>query len=358
MPTMPLLSLLEQNTKEGELYEKLPGGKVRCFACGHRCLIAEGQSGFCKMRFNRQGKLLVPFGYVSGLQADPIEKKPFFHVLPGAYAMSFGMLGCNFHCSFCQNWMTSQAVRDPRAGSSIAKISAHQIIETALQQECKIITSTYNEPLITSEWAFEIFKEAKKHGLVTSYVSNGNASPEVIDYLKPWLDCYKVDLKCFSEKTYRELGGSLENVCRTIRDLHEKGFWVEVVTLLVPGFNDSDEELNRLTEFLVSVSPDIPWHCTAYHRTYKMEGPDYTKGEDLLRAIAIGKKAGIRYVYAGNLPGRVGDLENTLCHHCNSLLIERLGFEISQNNLQNGHCPNCHTRIPGFWINPHDQMAD
>ncbi len=351
MAEKTLANVLEELTKEGELYEALPDGRIRCFACGHRCPIPDGKAGVCRVRFNRGGKLYVPTGYIGALQDDPIEKKPFFHAMPGVRALSFGMLGCDFHCGYCQNWVTSQALRDPVAGAPPVKLGPEEFVKLALERDCKVVTSTYNEPLITSEWAVEIFKEAKRAGLVTSYVSNGNATPQVLDYIRPYVDLYKVDLKGFNEMRYHELGGSLENVCRSIRDIYERKFWLEIVTLLIPGFNDSDEEIKKLTEFVVSVSPDIPWHCTAFHKDYKMTDPENTSVETLLRAAEIGKKAGLRYIYAGNLPGMVGDWENTYCPNCRELLIERFGFQVLQDKLTatGGRCVKCQTQIPGFW---------
>ncbi|MBI3896430.1 MAG: radical SAM protein, partial [Acidobacteria bacterium] len=192
-----LRDILYEDVREGELYEKLDGNRIRCYACGHCCPILDGLPGVCKVRFNRGGKLYVPWGYVGGVQCDPIEKKPFFHAYPGALAYSFGMLGCDLHCSYCQNWVTSQALRDPAAVSSPMKITPEEMIEQAVELGAKVIVSTYNEPLITSEWAVASFKEAKAAGLVTGYVSNGNATPQVLEYLKPWVDLYKVDLKSF-----------------------------------------------------------------------------------------------------------------------------------------------------------------
>lgn len=344
---MSLKNALEKFAEPGELYQKLPDGKLLCYACGHRCKIAEGREGICKVRFNKKGVLYVPKGYVGGLALDPVEKKPFFHAYPGSTALSFGMLGCDFHCSYCQNWFTSQVLRDEHATAAPQKLSPREFVDYALKTAAKIVTSTYNEPLITSEWAVEIFKEAKKAGLVTSYVSNGNATPEVLDYIRPWVDLYKVDLKSFDDKHYRKLGGVLENVLNSIRLIYEKGFWLEVVTLLIPGFNDSDEELKKIAEFLVSVSPFIPWHVTAFHKDYKMTDPENTPVSTLLRAAKIGKKAGLHYVYAGNLPGQVGDLENTYCHHCHHLVVERLGYRIISNHLEGDLCPYCGTEIPG-----------
>ncbi len=345
-----LAQTLQTLTIEGELYERLDGNRVRCFACGHCCPIPDGALGVCKVRFNSGGKLMVPFGYVGGVQCDPVEKKPFFHARPGTLAFSFGMLGCDLHCSYCQNWVTSQALRDSKAVSPPLRVAPERLAQMAVEQGAEIMVSTYNEPLITSEWAVAVFKEAKTAGLMTGYVSNGNGTPQVLEYIRPWVDLYKVDLKSFDDRHYRLLGGRLQPILETIRKLYEMGFWLEIVTLLVPGFNDSDDEIKSLTEFLVGVSPDIPWHVTAFHKDYKMTEPDDTRPEDLVRAAEIGLKAGLHFVYAGNLPGMVGDLENTYCAHCRENLVERYGYHILKYNLtRDGRCPSCHRQVPGRW---------
>ncbi len=251
----------------------------------------------------------------------------------------------------CQNWVTSQALRDPEATAPPIKISPEALVDLAIERNCEVVASTYNEPLITSEWAVEIFKEAKRRNLVTAYISNGNGTPEVLDYIRPWTDLYKIDLKSFDDRHYRELGGALENVCRTIRDVYERGFWLEIVTLLIPGFNDSDQEVQKLTEFVASVSPHIPWHVTAFHKDYKMTDPENTTTRHLLRAVEIGKKAGLRYIYPGNLPGQVGDGENTYCPNCRALVIRRFGFKVLEDRVTpaGGQCFKCRTPIPGFW---------
>ncbi|HVM62111.1 MAG TPA: AmmeMemoRadiSam system radical SAM enzyme [Verrucomicrobiae bacterium] len=341
---------LARLTREGELYEKLPEGKVRCYACGHRCLILDGQDGICRVRFNQGGKLSVPWNYFAAVQCDPIEKKPFFHALPGTLAMSFGMLGCDLHCGYCQNWVTSQALRDPASFSQPMPMTAERFVRLAVDNGAGTVTSTYNEPLITSEWGVEVFKEARKRGLHTSYVSNGNGTEEVLEYIKPWVDFYKVDLKGFEDKAYRQLGGKLENVLRTIERLWAMGFWVEIVTLFVPGFNDGEGEMRGIAKFLAGVSRDIPWHCTAFHPDHKMTDRDYTRAQTLVRACEIGKEAGLRHVYAGNLPGRAGDWENTRCPECGELLIEREGFLVRGYYLtDDGKCPKCFTAIAGRW---------
>jgi len=488
----------------GTLYEKLAENQVRCFACAHRCLIKDGLRGICKVRYNRGGTLMVPRGYVGALQCDPIEKKPFFHAFPGTDALTFGMLGCDLHCSYCftrdvrvatnlgmrrfadlweqstvdptgdaqrrqppagltttggdarqhkarwifrhdyegelvrvsprllqpfeatpehpvlateapgvdrpdfipagrlttrhfvcvplagtldflavdevtrrpyrgpvfnletegphtylanhavvhncQNWVTSQALRDPGALTEPMDVSPRELVDIAQRQGARVVATSYNEPLITSEWAVEVFKAARPRGFMTAYISNGNATREVLEYIRPWTDLYKIDLKSFRDKNYRSLGGKLENIVNGIQMVHEMGFWLEIVTLIIPGFNDSDEELGDIARFLVSLSPSIPWHVTAFHKDYKMQDPDNTTPETLLRAARIGEEAGLQYIYAGNLPGRVGRYEDTRCPRCRATLIRRIGYRILDDRLTGqGTCFNCQQQIPGVW---------
>ena len=347
-----LQDVLSARTREAapELVEMLPGERLRCHACGHQCPIPDGAVGVCKVRFNEGGRLHVPWGYVGGVQCDPVEKKPFFHVYPGALAYSIGMLGCDLHCSYCQNWVTSQALRDPHAGAPPRDTAPQSLIKDALRQGAKLVVSTYNEPLITVEWAVAIFREAREHGLATAFVSNGNGTPRVLEYLRPHIDAYKVDLKSFDDRRYRELGGRRQPILDTIAWLRQAGVWVEIVTLLIAGFNDSDAELAGLTEFIASVSPDIPWHATAFHQDYRMTDPANTTPAMLMRAAEIARRSGLRYVYAGNQPGRVGELEHTHCAGCGQRLIARYGYFIQDYGLQpDGSCPHCRVKIPGIW---------
>jgi len=348
-----LVELLDPMTVEGVLYERLKGGAVRCHACGHRCLIRPGRRGVCKVRFNREGVLLVPWGYVSGLQSDPTEKKPFYHLLPGSNTLTFGMLGCDFHCSYCQNWVSSQALRDPAsdiAGEHIRRVKPEEMVEYGLEMGATVVASSYNEPLITSEWAAAVFEKAASAGLKCAYISNGNATPEVLDYLAPYLDGFKIDLKAMRDKQYRHLGGVLKNVLDTIQLAFERGLWVEVVTLLVPGFNDNMEELMDAARFIASVSPNIPWHVTAFRKNYKMTNLDNTTAEMLIRAAEIGQEAGLNFVYAGNLPGRVGEYEHTFCPACGERVIERLGYVILGYRITSeGTCSICGNVIAGVW---------
>ena len=342
--------VLNQLTVPGTLYERLPDRAVRCVACGHRCLIKDGREGICHVRFNRGGTLYVPHGYVAALQVDPTEKKPFFHILPGSNTLTFGMLGCDLHCGYCQNWLTSQTLRDEQAGVAPQLVTPDQMVQIGRRYGAQLFGSSYNEPLITSEWAVEVFKAATQAGFRCVYISNGNVTPEVLDYIQPYLVGYKIDLKSMRDKPYRQLGTVLNNVLDGIRQVHARGLWTEIVTLVVPGFNDSNEELWDAARFIASVSPDIPWHVTAFHPDYKMLEPDATTAETLLRAAEIGQEAGLHFVYAGNLPGQTRSYENTYCPGCGELLIARRGYRILQNKLSGrGACPACGTVIPGIW---------
>ena len=345
-----LAEVLAQRTREGELVEPMADGWVRCLACGHACRIPPGADGVCKVRFNRDGRLFAPWGYVAGAACDPIEKKPFFHAWPGCTAYSFGMLGCDLHCSYCQNWLTSQALRDPAALTLPSDASPADLVREAVSRRARVVVSTYNEPLITAEWAHAVFTHARRAGLATGCVSNGHATPQAVAYLAPVVDLFKIDLKSFRDREYRRLGGRLQPVLDTIAALHARGVWVEVVTLLVPELNDSAEELRDLTAFVAGVSRDIPWHVTAFHADYKMHGARDTCATDLLRAAEIGRDAGLRFVYAGNMPGRVAQLEDTRCPDCGETLVERAGYRIGPCRVTaEGACPSCGHPIPGRW---------
>jgi len=344
-----LAEKLARYTAVGKLCSS-EGGRIRCFACGHRCLIGEGRRGICRVRFNQKGELRVPFGYVAGVQCDPVEKKPFYHVYPGSDALTFGMLGCDFHCGYCQNWVTSQALRDDAAPGTMRPVTPAQLVAAGQKNGARLVVSSYNEPLITAEWAVAVFQEAKAAGLACAFVSNGNATAEALNFLKPWIVAYKIDLKSFDDKRYRELGGTLEHVTEGIRMVHSLGLWLEIVTLIVPGFNDNESELREMAKFITSVSRDIPWHVTAFHQDYKMTDRADTAASQLVRAAEIGAEEGLRFVYAGNAPGRVGPWENTFCPNCREELISRFGYLVRDYRISaQGECPKCDTRISGIW---------
>jgi pyruvate formate lyase activating enzyme len=260
------------------------------------------------------------------------------------------MLGCDLHCAYCQNWLTSQALRDDAAVSLPNVVTPDRLIAMARAYGAAMVGSSYNEPLITAEWAVEVFQKARPEGFRTAFISNGNATPQVLDYLRPWTDCYKIDLKSMSDRNYRQLGGVVGNILDTVRMVHERGFWEEIVTLIIPGFNDSEDELKSAADFIAAVSADIPWHVTAFHQDYRMTENANTTAEQLMRACEIGRAAGLRYIYAGNLPGRVGRWENTYCPSCDELLVERYGYQIRQMKVtSSGKCPSCGKNIPGVW---------
>lgn len=340
---------LDRRAQPGVLWRK-EGDKVRCVACAHRCLLRPDQRGVCKVRFNRDGELQVPYGYTAGMAVDPVEKKPFYHVTPGSQAFTFGMLGCDLHCAYCQNWLTSQALRDPEAVGRIQAVSPAQMVGAAKRAGARLMVSSYNEPLITAEWAAAVFDAAQQEDLLCAMVTNGNATPDALDYLQMRLSAVKVDLKSFRDQQYRFLGGTLEAVTQTIQGIHARGLWLEVVTLLVPGFNDSEAELRDMARFLASVSVNIPWHLTAFHPDYRMTWTRRTRPEDLMRAAEIGAEEGLHFVYAGNLPGRVGEWENTRCPRCQKTLIRRAGFLVQECWVRaDGHCPGCRGPLPGLW---------
>ena len=346
---VPLARALDELARPGVLYEKADDKHVLCVACAHRCLISDGARGICQVRYNRGGQLFVPYGYVASLNPDPTEKKPFFHILPGSTTLTFGMLGCDLHCANCQNWEISQALRDADAGMSPMLATPEKIVAVAKRTGAQLIGSSYNEPLITSEWAIEILKLAQQAGIRGVYVSNGNATREVLEFIRPYVVGYKIDLKTMQDKQYRKLGTPLQNVLDSIKLAKQLGFWVEIVTLVIPGFNDSSEELMDAAQFIRGVSPEIPWHVTAFHPDYKMSGAGSTPASTLIRAAEIGQEAGLHFVYAGNLPGGVKNYENTYCPKCNAVLVERFQYHIRRDELTgNGAC-QCGEKIPGIW---------
>ncbi|KAF1694140.1 AmmeMemoRadiSam system radical SAM enzyme [Pseudoxanthomonas koreensis] len=325
-------------------------GRVQCIACAHRCVIPPGRRGACKVRFNRDGLLHVPWGYAGSLQINPIEQAPFMHAHAGEDVLTLGMLGCNLRCSYCQNWHLSQVLRDVEAPERPTAVSAEEIVATAHGRGIRVLLSSLNEPLITAEWAVELFARAKAAGMTTGIVSSGYATPEVLDFLRPHVDLVKIDLKTLSPQRYRSLGAHLQPVLDTLRMVAERGFWLELVTLVVPGWNDSEDELRGAARAIASVSPDIPWTLWNFHRDYRMRGGSDAGAADVVRAASIGRAEGLRYTYAGVQPGRVGDFENTRCPGCGTAVVERMGYQVTGYALDAaGQCAACATRVPGRW---------
>lgn len=330
------------------LWEKVDGGAVRCGLCAHRCVIKDGAFGFCGVRENVKGELFThAYGSVIANHIDPIEKKPFYHFLPGSFSYSIAARGCNFKCSFCQNWTISQAAA--RKGENEGyELKPEVIVTEACRNECRSISYTYTEPTIFFEYALETAKIAKKNGLYNTFVTNGFMTAEAVDIIRPYLDAANIDLKFFKDETYKKMcGGRLEPVLDTIRKMRNVGIWVEVTTLVVPGQNDSTEELRGIAEFLASTGKEIPWHLSRFHPDYKYLDAEPTPIKTLEKGYAIGKKAGLKYVYLGNVSAG-GD---TVCPKCNELLVERAGFSAAAQDafLLKGKCFSCGEVVEGVW---------
>ncbi len=338
-----------KNLKQAVLWERDERKKVRCSLCNWRCVIEEGELGRCCVRQNIDGVLYsLNYDKVCSANPDPIEKKPLFHFQPGTSSFSIATMGCNFRCEFCQNWQISQAaIEDGRIDGQ--PITAEQIVAAAVRGGCKSIAYTYTEPTIFMELCNDCGRLAKEKGLANVFVSNGFMTREAIDFAGEWLNGINVDLKSFSEDYYKRLcKARLQPVLDTIRYIaKETDIWLEITTLVVPGQNDSDDELRRLADFIVNEGgADVPWHISRFHPQYKYQDSVSTPIETLERAERIGKAAGLHYIYLGNVPGSKS--ESTYCYSCGKVLIERVGYRIGANNIQKGSCPDCGARIAGF----------
>ncbi|MEW6170163.1 MAG: AmmeMemoRadiSam system radical SAM enzyme [Candidatus Omnitrophota bacterium] len=333
-------------SKEAVLYKKTANLEVECFLCSHFCRIKEGKFGFCGVRQNIKGVLYThSYGKVIAKNIDPIEKKPIFHMLPGSSSFSIATLGCNFRCGFCQNWQISQIKEIEDLNRKVYDIKPEEIVREAKESNCKSISYTYTEPTIFFEYAFDIAKLAKKEGLYNIFVTNGYMTKEALELIKPYLDAANVDLKFFNNDGYKRVcAGSLRPVLETIDLMHKLNIWVEVTTLVIPGENDSAKELKGIAEFLVSVGKEIPWHVSRFHPDYKLTNLSPTPLEKLEEAYEIGKMAGLKYVYVGN----VLEEEKTYCASCRKDLIVRSSFGVITNNLKNGKCPKCGTVLDGL----------
>jgi len=334
--------------KEALLYEKLENKIVHCYLCGHQCRIADKKFGFCGVRENVDGTLYTyAYGKLIASHIDPIEKKPLYHFLPGSFSFSIATIGCNFHCGFCQNWEISQS--SFRDGDNLAgeEITPQEIVETVVKNRCKSISYTYTEPTIFFEYALETAKLAKTKGLYNNFVTNGYMSREALEMIKPYLDAANVDLKFFKDSSYRNIcKASLEPVLNSIRLMRKLKIWVEITTLIVPGENDSEEELRNIAEFIVSVDKNIPWHVSRFHPDYQFTDHKPTPETTLKKAQDIGANCGLNYVYVGNVSGWGND---THCHNCKKLLIKREIFSVLEYNIKQGKCVYCNTIVPGLF---------
>jgi pyruvate formate lyase activating enzyme len=333
--------------KEAMLYEPAAGGKVLCRLCAHRCLIADSKFGLCSVRQNQGGKLMtLVYGEVIAAHIDPIEKKPLFHFLPGTTSFSMATVGCNFRCGFCQNWQISQAGKK-KASFGGEALSPEEAVDMAKTRGCRSISYTYTEPTIFFEYAHDTSRLAKAQGLANVFVTNGYMTAEALEAARGWLDAANVDLKSFREETYhRVCGGHLQPVLDSIALMKKLGVWVEVTTLVVPGTNDGDEELAEIARFLAGVDVDLPWHISRFHPDYRYTEAPATPAKTLRRAYDLGKEAGLRYIYIGNI---TGESEDTLCPKCGQTLIKRSGFSVTSNKVASSRCPFCRTPIAGVF---------
>ncbi len=343
--------------KEALLYEKLENKSVHCYLCSHHCKITDQKFGFCGVRQNINGVLYTHvYGKVIASHIDPIEKKPLYHFFPGSSAFSIATIGCNFRCGFCQNWEISQSsLREgliPKKGTVPAfeggEVLPQEIVETAIKNKCKSISYTYTEPTIFFEYAFETAKLAKAKGLYNNFVTNGYMTAEALEMIKPYLDAANVDLKFFKDSSYKKIcAASLKPVLDSIKLMHDLDIWVEVTTLVVPGENDSPEELRDIAEFIASVDKNIPWHVSRFHPDYQFTDRQPTPEATLKKAQEIGKESGLTYIYVGNVTGFGND---TFCPNCKKLLIKREVFSILEYNIKQGKCAFCNVTIPGIFI--------
>jgi len=326
-------------------YKKVEGKeRITCLLCRHYCQMKEGQVGICGVNKNVDGELkTLVYGHPIAMNVDPVEKKPLYHLLSGTTALSFGTVGCNFKCPFCQNWDISQ---ETHVNEKI-EVNPEKMVELALEQGASSIAYTYNEPTIFYPYAKDIGVIAKEKGLKNIFVSNGFETPEIIEDMPSWLDAANIDLKSWDDAYYKKvLKGGLEAVKDTLRRMVASGIWVEVTTLIIPGENDSDKDLQEMAHFIADeLGKHVPWHLSAFHPDYKMLDHEATGLETLMRAKKIGQEAGLYYIYLGNMPVH-GD---TYCPQCGELLIDRTGYSITVNKLKEGHCPKCNRAIEGVW---------
>jgi len=333
--------------KEAMFYEKLDDDNVRCQLCAHRCTIQPGRRGICGVRENEGGILYsLVYGKVVSMNIDPIEKKPLFHFHPASRSFSIATVGCNFKCRHCQNYEISQY---PQIHNNIPgeRVSPEEVVDAAEKAGCTSISYTYTEPSIYFEFAYECARHARTRGIKNVFVSNGYMGAEAARTIAPYLDAANIDLKGSDEFYKRLCGARLKPVEKSIRLLKELGVWLEITTLLIPGHNDSDEDLNAIIDFILSVDDGIPWHVSRFYPTFELLDVPGTPVETLKIARDKGLGKGLKYVYEGNVPGEKA--ECTYCHNCNEMLVERVGYRVISNRIKDGNCFNCRENVKGIW---------
>lgn len=349
-PVRPVRELVEElRTRQvpGELFAR-EGELLRCTACAHRCVLGEGRTGACGVRSEREGSGVVPFGYIARRYVRAVETNTVYHVEPGAKSLTFGMYGCDLRCPYCHNWKLSQALREDVPFESPIPISPSSLCDEAEAQGARVMCAAYNEPMIAAEWVRAVFEEAKRRGLRTMVVSDGNTTREALTYLRPVTDVYRVDLKGFDGAQYKQLGGRFEPVLEAIAEAKRLGYWVEVVTLVVPGFNDDEIGLRALAKKLAAIDPAMPWHLNAFQPRYKMTDRPAMHPELLVSIAGMAYARGMKFVYVGNTTHMFRELEHTRCPSCHVTVVERRNFTTTGSRLRDGACPDCGERIPGL----------
>jgi pyruvate formate lyase activating enzyme len=324
-------------------------GEIECQACAHRCRLREGAVGLCGIRFNRGGILRVPFGYVAARRVRPVETNTIYHVRPGALALTFGMYGCDLRCPYCHNWRLSQALRDSVDDQAPEELTAADLAEAAAAAGCRVVCSAYNEPMITAEWARAVFAAARRRGMLTALISDANTTPEALAYLRPVTDVFRADLKGFDPSHYRALGGRPDVALAAIEEARRLGYWVEVVTLVVPGFNDDPAGLRALASRLAAIDPGMPWHLNGFVPRYRLADQPATEPGGLVSAAGAAYARGLRYVYVGNVADHVRQLSHTRCPACQAVLVQRSNYRTLATRLAGDRCPDCRTTVPGLW---------
>lgn len=340
----------------GTLARPGPDGRLDCLACAHRCALRDGQTGRCGVRHRDGDRLLVPFGYVAARRVRPIESNTVYHVHPGALALTFGMYGCDLACPYCHNARISQVLRD---GGEVnpAPITAAALVDEAVAAGCAAVCAAYNEPMIAAEWVHAVFAAARARGLATVVVSDGNTTAEALAYLRPVADVYRVDLKGFSQEQYAQLGGRLATVLEAIGTARTLGYWVEVVTLVVPGLNDDLAGLRALARTLANIDPGMPWHLNAFQPRYRWRDRPSPAAALLVSAAGAAYARGLRHVYVGNVSDRVSALEHTRCPACQAVVVTRRSYRALDVRLVDGHCPDCGAAVAGLWARPRPAAA-
>lgn len=345
----PLDERLAALAQPAVLWERTPDGDVRCTACAHRCVVRDGRAGACGVRFGRDGGLAAPFGYIARRYVRAVETNTVFHVKPGARALTFGTYGCDLRCPYCHNWRLSQALREGLDDEAPTPVTPEALVDEAVREGCEVVCAAYNEPMVAAEWARAVFSEAKARGLTTGLITDGHATPEALAYMRPVTDVYRVDLKGYSAAHYKALGARLGPVLDAIREAKRLGYWVEVVTLVVPGFNDDLGGLRKVAAWLASVDPGIPWHLNAFHPRYKLTALPRTDVMAIVSAVGMAYARGLKFVYASNLEDLGRELGHTHCPACHAVVVARENYETRAKDLVGGACGRCGEALPGLW---------